>query len=103
MWCAGARGFEPNGRATRHRILELQHAKAPVGVWFVPNAGQWADEARYAARVNGGDWWLTESGWKVEMLGPGADTLGARIAHGAAGFLCAGCALGRLPTGCHRC
>ena len=54
----------------------MQHAQAPVGVWFVPNGGQWANDALYSARVNGGDWWLTNSGWKVEMLGAGYDAIG---------------------------
>ena len=80
MWCAlftALVGSSQTARATRpSNPRTVQHAKAPVGVWFVPNGGQWADEARYAARVNGGDWWLTESGWKVEMLGSGYDALG---------------------------
>ena len=57
----------------------IEHARTPAGVWFVPNGGQWADEARYAARVDGGDWWLTDTGWKVEMLGFGYDAIGRHL------------------------
>lgn len=58
------------------RSRTVQHAQQPVGVWFVPNAGQWPDEVRASARVHGGDVWLSASGWKAAMLGSGYDALG---------------------------
>ncbi len=58
------------------RKRTVQHAQAPSGVWFVPNAGQWPMDVEASARVNGGDVWLTGTGWKAAMLGEGYDALG---------------------------
>jgi len=55
------------------RIVQRGHA--PEGVWFVPNEGQFHDEVRAEARIYGGDWWLTNQGWKAGMLASGYDAL----------------------------
>ena len=66
--CASAQTDEGDARI-------LQRGHVPEGVWFVPNEGQFHDEVRAEARVYGGDWWLTERGWKAGMLASGYDAL----------------------------
>ena len=66
--CASAQTDEGDARI-------LQRGHLPEGVWFVPNEGQFHDEVRAEARVYGGDWWLTERGWKAGMLASGYDAL----------------------------
>jgi hypothetical protein len=66
--CASAQTDEGDARM-------LQRGHVPEGVWFVPNEGQFHDEVRAEARVYGGDWWLTEKGWKAGMLASGYDAL----------------------------
>lgn len=58
---------------SQRRVIEL--ASHPTGVWFVPNEGQWAEDALFSARVFGGDIWLTKSGFSLAMLGEGYDAL----------------------------
>ncbi len=65
------------------RIVQRGHM--PEGVWFVPNEGQFHDEVLAEARVFGGDWWLTNRGWKAGMLASGYDEL-ARHASPSAGL-----------------
>ncbi len=64
--CLQAQVSEEDGR-----IVQRGHSQA--GVWFVPNEGQFHEEVLAEARVHGGDWWLTERGWKAAMLATGYD------------------------------
>lgn len=62
--------------ADSDRNRTIQAPEAVDGVWFVPNAGQWHEDVLWSARVYGGDLWMTKTGWKAAMLGPGYDALG---------------------------
>jgi gliding motility-associated-like protein len=75
-WVLAVPATASDSETAARKPRTVQHAQAPSGVWFVPNAGQWHEDARFSARIAGGDWWLTASGWKVEMLAAGYDALG---------------------------
>jgi gliding motility-associated-like protein len=75
-----ARGQRASVNRTNQRTIEKP--KPLKGIWFVPNEGQWVDEVNAAARVHGGDLWLTNNGWKAGMLGPGYDAIGRHEAPG---------------------
>ncbi|MDA9775551.1 hypothetical protein N9B67_04420, partial [Algibacter sp.] len=42
---------------------------------FVPNSGQWDDFIHYRANLNGGVFWMEDSGWTAWLAGKGYDDL----------------------------
>jgi hypothetical protein len=42
---------------------------------FVPNSGQWDDFISYRANLNGGVFWMEETGWTAWLAGQGYDDL----------------------------
>lgn len=60
------------------RVLRATHSPTLHG--FIPNAGQWPEEVTARAQWGTGELWMTESGWRAQMFGPGWDRVASHEA-----------------------